>query len=74
MANTPNSLPYTITLVEQQYEVGAGGKLAQVKVVHYKTFTGDTGSVSVPLDQFNGDYVQTLITAEIAEISKLRGL
>ncbi len=74
MADNSNSLPYNITLIEQGYEVGAGGKLTQVKTIHYKTFTGDTGSISVPLDQFNSDYVASLITAEIAEIAKLRGM
>lgn len=68
------TLPYTITLIEQQNRVNAAGKLDTVKVVHYKTALGDTGSIEIPNDMFSAETANNMIADEVAHIAQLRGI
>lgn len=67
-------LPFLITLVEQQNKINAAGKLETVKVVHYKTATGDTGSIDIPIDQFDAETAQALVAEEVKHIAQLRNI
>lgn len=70
MANSP----YSITLIEEGFQINEAGKLENVKVIHYRTTDGDTGTVKVPIPDYSADLVKQLIDYEVAEHLKLRNL
>lgn len=68
------TLPYTITVVDEQYGLDDAGRMQQYKVVHYVTALGDSGSVRVLKAQFSGELAKTLVEADVAEHASLRGM
>lgn len=73
MAET-SIIPYRITVIEQKFATNKTGKLEQVKSVHYEAATGDTGNITIPVDNFSADLAASMIEGELAEIAKLRGM
>lgn len=67
-------LPYQVTVVNEQMGVDESGRLQNYKVIHYKTALGDTGTVRMPVSDFNAEAAKALIEADVMEHAKLRGM
>ena len=59
---------------QQAQEVGDDGLLRDVMRVTFRTGAGATGSVSVPLEQYNAESVRRLIEARVSDIAAVAAL
>ena len=71
---TPTPTPASVTGQIEQTQVGANGTLVQGMTITFTTGTGTTGSVFVPLAQYNAATVKAMIAAQAAKIDAVAAL
>jgi len=63
---------YQVTAMEDS-TITQGGRFVSVRVVHFRTASGDESTVDVPKDIYTADLAHEMIAREVAEMERTRG-